>query len=94
MHCFLFVSSLTGIRYTEWSIRNACFSHKNNFVNFQDKTFLITPAAVTVTLACYVDKLNNFLHPELLRSRVNMRQMWFQQDGATAHMARALMEAV
>ncbi|PNF40523.1 hypothetical protein B7P43_G08177 [Cryptotermes secundus] len=26
--------------------------------------------------------------------RVNMRQMWFQQDGATAHTARASMEVV
>jgi hypothetical protein len=28
--------------YKEWSKGNACFSHKNNFVGFQDKTFLIT----------------------------------------------------
>jgi predicted ATP-grasp superfamily ATP-dependent carboligase len=28
--------------YTGWSRGNACFSHKNNFVGFQDKTFLIT----------------------------------------------------
>jgi hypothetical protein len=50
--------------------------------------------AVTVTLARYVDVLNNFLHPEFLRRRINMRQMWFQQDGATVHTARASMEVV
>jgi hypothetical protein len=42
--------------------------------------------AVSVTSACYVDVLNNFLCPEL--------QMWFQQDGATAHTARVSMEGV
>jgi hypothetical protein len=28
--------------YTAWSRGKACFSHKNSFVDFQDKTFLIT----------------------------------------------------
>ena len=29
--------------------------------------------------------LNNFLRPELRRRRINMRNVYFQQDGATAH---------
>jgi len=49
--------------------------------------------AVSVTLARY-DMLNNFLRPELQKHGVNMRKMWFQQDGATAHTARVLMEFV
>jgi len=38
--------------------------------------------------------LNNFLRPELQKRGVNMREMWFQQDGATAHTARVSMEVV
>jgi hypothetical protein len=49
---------------------------------------------VSVTSACYVDMLNNFLRPELQRRGVNMREMWFQQDGATAHTGRVSMEVV
>ena len=48
--------------------------------------------AVSVTLACYANMLNNFLRPELKRRGVNVREMWFQQDGATAHTTRASME--
>ena len=50
--------------------------------------------AVSVTSARYVDMLNNFLRPELQRRGVNMREMWFQQDGATAHTVRVSMEVV
>lgn len=50
--------------------------------------------AVTVTSARYEEMLNNFLRPELERRQVNMRDVWFQQDGATAHTARASMEVV
>jgi hypothetical protein len=32
----------TFLGNTGWSTGNACFSHKNNFVDFEDKTFLIT----------------------------------------------------
>jgi len=32
--------------------------------------------------------------PQLRSLRVNMEEMWFQQDGATAHTARALMTVV
>jgi len=35
--------------------------------------------------------LRNFLRPKLRSLRVNMEKMWFQQDGATAHTARASM---
>ncbi|CAI6356266.1 unnamed protein product [Macrosiphum euphorbiae] len=50
--------------------------------------------AVTVTSVRYVEMLNNFLRPELERRQVDMREIWFQQDGATAHTARASMEVV
>jgi len=45
-------------------------------------------AAVTVTSERYVEMLRNFLRPQLQSLRVNMEEMWFQQDGATAHTAR------
>jgi hypothetical protein len=40
--------------------------------------------AVTVTAAHYIDTLRNFFQPELRRG-INMRNVWFQQDGATVH---------
>ena len=42
----------------------------------------------------YVEMLRNFLRPQLRSLRVNMEEMWFQQDGATTHMARASMTVV
>jgi len=39
----------------------------------------------------YVEMLRNFLRPQLPSLWVNMEEMWFQQDGATAHMAKASM---
>jgi hypothetical protein len=42
----------------------------------------------------YVEMLRNFLRPQLRSLRVNMEEMLFQQDGATAHMARASMTDV
>ena len=51
-------------------------------------------ATVTVTSERYVEMLRNFLHPQLQSLRVNMEEMWFQQDGATAHTARASMTVV
>ena len=42
----------------------------------------------------YVEMLRNFLRPQLRSLRVNMVEMWFQQDGATAHTARASMTVV
>jgi len=38
--------------------------------------------------------LRNFLRPQPRSLRVNMEEMWFQQDGATAHTARASMTFV
>jgi len=38
--------------------------------------------------------LRNFLRPQLRRLRVNMEEMWFQQEGATAHTTRASMTVV
>src|SRR5215469_12220597 len=40
------------------------------------------------------EMLRNFLRPQLRSLRVNMEEMWFQQDGATAHTARASMTVV
>ena len=51
-------------------------------------------ATVTVTSERYVEMLRNFLRPQLRSLRVNMEEMWFQQDGATAHTARASMTVV
>jgi len=51
-------------------------------------------ATVTVISERYVEMLRNFLRPQLQSLRVNMEEMWFQQDGATAHMARASMTVV
>ena len=42
----------------------------------------------------YVEMLRNFLRPQLRSLRVNMEEMCFQQDGATAHTARASMTGV
>jgi len=42
----------------------------------------------------YVEKLRNFLRPQLRSLRVNMEEMWFQQDVDTAHTARASMTVV
>ena len=51
-------------------------------------------ATVTVTSERYVEMLRNFLCPQLRSLWVNMEEMWFQQDGATAHTARASMTVV
>ena len=51
-------------------------------------------ATSTVTSERYVEMLRNFLRPQLRSLQVNMEEMWFQQDGATAHMARASMTVV
>jgi hypothetical protein len=48
-------------------------------------------ATVTVTSELYVKMQRNFLRPQLRNLRVNMEEMWFQKDGATAHAARASM---
>jgi hypothetical protein len=50
--------------------------------------------SLTMTSARYIKMLNTFLFRELRRHNFNMQQIWFQQDGATAHMARASMQVV
>jgi hypothetical protein len=50
--------------------------------------------AVTVTSAHYVAMLWNFLTPELSRCRIKRSTIWFQQDGATVHTARASTEVI
>ena len=51
-------------------------------------------ATVTVTSERCVEMLRNFLRPQLQSLWVNMEEMWFQQDGATAHTARSSMTVV
>ena len=51
-------------------------------------------AAVTVTSECYVAMLRNFCEPELRRRGIDPSSVWFQQDGATAHTARASMSVL
>jgi len=48
----------------------------------------------TVNSARYIDMINNFLGPELRSWTINNQNVWFQQDGATAHTARAAMAVV
>jgi hypothetical protein len=38
--------------------------------------------------------LHNILAPEINSRGINQQTMWFQQDGATAHTARASMAVV
>ena len=45
----------------------------------------------TVNSARYIEMITNFLRPELRRRRINCANVWFQQDGATAHTANELM---
>lgn len=49
---------------------------------------------VTVTSERYRQMFTEFFLPELRRKRIPIRQVWFQQDGATAHTARNSMEAI
>lgn len=48
--------------------------------------------AVTINAERYVAMLQNFLPQEFERLRVNRRDLYFQQDGATCHTARLTME--
>ena len=54
---------------------------------FEDKA----GRAVTVNSASYTEMLRTFLEPELQKLGVENQTLWFQQDGATAHTARAAM---
>jgi hypothetical protein len=51
-------------------------------------------AVVTGISDRYVEMLHNFLEPELHRHKIDLSTIWFQQDGATAHTARASMNVV
>jgi len=51
-------------------------------------------AAVTVTSKRYVAMLCNVCEPELRRRGIDLSSVWFQQDGATAHTARASMSVL
>lgn len=46
---------------------------------------------VTVTSERYINMVNTFFIPELQRRGVDLQDVWFQQDGASAHTARASM---
>jgi len=48
----------------------------------------------TVNSTRYIDMISNFLEPELQNRRINNQNVWFQQDGATTHTARAAMAVV
>lgn len=50
--------------------------------------------AVTVNSQRYVNMIEEFLVPQLEENNYDMNNMWFQQDGATAHTARISMQAV
>jgi hypothetical protein len=49
---------------------------------------------VTVTAERYIGMINTFFIPELRRRRIAINRVWFQQDGATAHTARASMDVI
>jgi hypothetical protein len=49
--------------------------------------------AVTVTCERYVEMLRNF-SAELRRRGIDLSSVWFQQDGATVHTARASMSVL
>jgi len=51
-------------------------------------------AAVTVTSKRYVAMLGTFCEPELRRCGIDPISVWFHQDGATAHTARASMSVL
>jgi hypothetical protein len=51
-------------------------------------------AAVTGTSDRYVEMLHSFPEAELRRRRIDLQNIWFQQDRATAHTARVSMNVV
>jgi len=50
--------------------------------------------AVTVTSERHVVMLSIFCEPELSGRGIDLSSVWFQQDGATAHTARASMSVL
>ena len=59
-------------------------------------TYFLEENGITTTVnsARYIDMTKNLLEPELRSQRINNQNVWFQQDGATAHTARDAMAAV
>lgn len=51
-------------------------------------------SSIAVSSSHHIEMLDNFLRTELKRRRVNAKEMWFQQDGATTRMARTSMEVI
>ena len=51
-------------------------------------------AAITATSERYVAMLRNFCEPELHCHGIDLSSVWFQQDGATIHTARASMSVL
>jgi len=51
-------------------------------------------AAFNETSVRYVGMLRNFCEPELRRRGIDPSSVWFQQDGARAHTARASMSVL
>uniref|UniRef100_UPI00358E390F alpha-actinin A-like n=1 Tax=Myxine glutinosa TaxID=7769 RepID=UPI00358E390F len=49
---------------------------------------------VTVTSDRYIDMLENFLRPQLEHLELEELDVWFQQDGATAHTARRSLQVL
>jgi len=45
----------------------------------------------TVTSERYIEMVRTYLIPQLRRRCIDLNQLWFQQDGATAHTARSTM---
>ena len=48
-------------------------------------------SAVTITSAHYIEMLENFLQPQLNKLAADIEDIWFQQDGATAHITQRTM---
>lgn len=46
----------------------------------------------TVNLECYMNLLQKKFVPELIRRGIRVQTCWFQQDGATPHTARSVLE--
>ena len=48
-------------------------------------------SAVTITSARYIEMLENLLQPQLNELAADVKDIWFQQDGATAYTAQRTM---
>lgn len=64
--------------------------------NFIIGPFFFEERGITVTVNShrYIEMLTNFLRPELHRRRLNVNDVWFQQDGAPPHTSAASMAVV